>query len=203
MIANPTQNTRKQTIVELRNRISAWERRSPQAQTACVSTGCDALDALFPGHGIRQGSLVEWIGDGDASGAGTLSLLVGRRLCKTDRPAILVDFQQQIYPVALSAFGFDLSTLIVVRPHCEREALWACQESLRCKAVAVVWARIERLTGLAFRRLQLAAEESGSVGFFVRPTAALNEPSWARRSFAGDATARLWRISPFPNESRL
>ena len=179
MFANPTQNTRKQTIVELRNRIRAWERHSPQVQTACVSTGCDALDALFPGHGIRPGSLVEWVGEGDASGAGTLSLLVGCCLCKTDRPAILVDFPPRIYPVALSVFGFDLSTLIVVRPHCEREARWACEESLRCKAVAVVWARIERLTRIAFRRLQLAAEESGGVGFFVRSATALNEPSWA------------------------
>ncbi len=179
MIADPTQNTRKQTIVELRSRLRAWERRWPQVATAFISTGCDALDAMFPGHGVRRGSLVEWVGDGDASGAGTLSLLVGRRLCGTDRPAILVDFQQQIYPVALSAFGFDLSTLVVVRPHSEREALWACEESLRCKAVAVVWARIEHLTGIAFRRLQLAAEESGGVGFFVRSAAALKQPSWA------------------------
>lgn len=179
MIANPTQNTQKQTIVELRKRILAWEGRLSHVLTACISTGCDALDAMFPGHGVRQGSLVEWIEDGDASGAGTLSLLVGRRFCNTDRPAIIVDFQQQMYPVALSVFGFDFSTLVVVHPNSEREALWACEESLRCKAVALVWARVEHLTGLAFRRLQLAAEESGGVGFLVRSATALKQPSWA------------------------
>jgi protein ImuA len=179
MIACTAQNTRKPTIVELRRQLRAWECRSPQAATPCISTGCDAIDALFPGGGIRRGSLVEWVGDGEAGGAGTLALLVGRRLCETDRPAILVDFQQQIYPPALAAIGFDLSTLIVVRSHSERETLWACEESLRCKAVAFVWATVEHLTGLAFRRLQLTAEESGGVGFFVRSKAALNEPSWA------------------------
>jgi protein ImuA len=179
MIANPPQNTRKQTITELQNRLRTWERRLPQTATACTSTGCDALDAMLPGRGIRRGTLVEWVEDGDASGAGTLALLVGRRFCETERPAILLDFRRQIYPGALSAFGFDLSTLIVVRPDTEREALWACEESLRCKAVAMVWASIDRLPGIAFRRLQLAAEESGGVGFFVRPRAALNEPSWA------------------------
>jgi protein ImuA len=179
VIAKPTQNTQNQTIVELRKRISAWERRSPQARTACVSTGCDAMDAIFPAQGIQQGSLVEWIADGDASGAETLSLLVGRRFCKADRPAILVDYQQQLYPVALSVCGFDLSTLIVIHPSSEREALWACEESLRCKAVALVWARVEHLTALAFRRLQLAAEETGGVGFLARSATALQQPSWA------------------------
>jgi protein ImuA len=122
---------------------------------------------------------VEWIGDGDASGAGTLSLLVGRRWCQSDRPAVLVDQKQQIHPVALSALGFDLSTLIFVHSKSEREALWACEESLRCKAVSLVWAKIERLTGLAFRRLQLAAEESRSTGFLIRPLTSLHQSSWA------------------------
>jgi protein ImuA len=175
MIAEPIQNTQKPTIVELRNQLRAWERCSRQVQTACISTGCDALDALFPGRGVRLGSLVEWVGDG----AGTLSLLVGRRLCETERPAILVDDRQQVYPVALSAFGFDLSRIIVVHPNSERETLWACEESLRCRAVAVVWASMEHLTDIAFRRLQLAAEESGVVGFLVRSTAALKQSSWA------------------------
>jgi protein ImuA len=177
MIAEPIQNTPKPTIVELRNQLRKWERHFPQAQTACISTGCDALDALFPRHGIQQGSLVEWVGD--ASGAETLSLLVGRRFCTTERPAVLVDFQQQIYPVALSALGFDLSKLVIVHPNSERETLWACEEVLRCKAIAVLWAKIEHLSNIAFRRLQLAVEESGVVGFLVRSTTALKQSSWA------------------------
>lgn len=64
-------------------------------------------------------------------------------------------------------------------PRLEQEALWACEESLRCKAVAVVWATVEYLTGIAFRRLQLAAEESGGIGFLVRSATALKQPSWA------------------------
>ncbi len=122
---------------------------------------------------------MEWVGDGGAGGAGTLSLLVGRQCCKANRPVVLVDFQRQIYPVALAALGFDLSSLVVVRPGSERDALWAYWESLRCQAVALVWARVERLTGLAFRRLQMAAEQSGGIGFLVRPLTALGQPSWA------------------------
>jgi protein ImuA len=92
---------------------------------------------------------------------------------------VIVDLSQQIYPMALSGFGFDLSTLIVVHPKSEREALWACEESLRCKAVSLVWTRVEHLAALAFRRLQLATEASGGVGFLVRSATAMAQPSWA------------------------
>jgi protein ImuA len=179
MIACPIQHTRKATLVELRRRISAWEGDFRFAATPCISTGCDALDALFPLGGIRRGSLVEWVADGAAAGAGMMALLAGRRCCEAGRPAILIEGQSRLYPPALAALGFDLASLVLVHPKTERETLWACEESLRCQAVAWVWTRVERLTSLAFRRLQLAAEESGVVGFLVRPKEALREPSWA------------------------
>jgi protein ImuA len=179
MISNPIQDIRAQTIVELQHQIRRWEHRGQQAATNAISTGCDVLDSLFPGGGIRRGSLVEWIGQGEASGAGALSLLVCRQFGRADRPAILVEGSQPVYPVALTALGWNLASLVVVRTHSQRDALWACEESLRCKAVDVVWARVEQLTSLAFRRLQLAAEESGGVGFLVRSAAALKQPSWA------------------------
>lgn len=122
---------------------------------------------------------MEWIGEGPANGAGTLSLLVCPNLTGSNRPLVLIDPQRQIYPAGLSALGFDLTSVIVLRPSTDRETLWACEESLRCAAVGVVWAKLDRLTPTAFRRLQLAAEESGVVGFLVRSSSAVNQPSWA------------------------
>ena len=177
MTANYITSRRK--IIELQNRIWACQRNSPQGETAVISTGCDALDALFPDRGIRRGSLVEWIGAGEASGAGTLSLLVSRRFSAADRPFLIVDFKRQVYPLALAALGFDLSTLLVVRPNSERDALWTCEESLRSGGINIVWARIEHLAGIAFRRLQLAAEKSRAIGFLARPAGAIKQPSWA------------------------
>jgi protein ImuA len=191
MIALPLStfaDRQQQTIAELRGRLSRWE-RPRQKETKCVSTGCDAIDALFPDRGVRRGSLVEWVEDGAASGAAALALFVGRQLGDARRAAIFVDLKRQIYPPALAASGFDLAKMIVVHPSTEQETLWACEESLRCKAVALVWARIERLTGLAFRRLQLAVEESGGIGFLVRSAAALRQPSWADVRF---------RVTPRP-----
>ena len=57
--------------------------------------------------------------------------------------------------------------------------LWALDQALRCPAVAAVLAWPEELDGRTFRRLQLAAEQGGGLGLFVRPERARHEPSWA------------------------
>lgn len=172
-------DTQKQTIIELQSRIRAWERGVSINSTSILSTGCDALDALLPSQGVRPGSLVEWLGDGDASGADTMSLIVGCRVCPEGRPLVLIDTHHNLFPLSLSLLGFDLSRLILIRPVSEREALWACEEALRCEAVGVVWANIERVTTTSFRRLQLAAEDSSGIGFLVRSANAVRQPSWA------------------------
>jgi hypothetical protein len=52
-------------------------------------------------------------------------------------------------------------------------------QSLRCRGVTAVLAWPENLAGRTFRRLQLAVEEGGGVGMFIRPDAVWREPSWA------------------------
>lgn len=172
-------DTQKRTIVELQSLIRAWERGASVNSTNIVSTSCDVLDALFPSQGVRQGSLVEWLGEGDASGAGTVSLIVSREVCPEERPLVLIDTCHDLFPLSLSLLGFDLSRLVLIRPASEREALWACEEALRCEAVGVVWANVERFTSTSFRRLQLAAEDSAGIGFLVRSAKAVRQPSWA------------------------
>lgn len=172
-------SAKRAALAELQPRLRQGGRYSPETAAPVQSTGCNALDALFPACGIRPGSLVEWIGSGPAGGAATVSLLVSCRLNATRPPMLLIDADRHIYPVTLAAFGFELSRLVFVRPSSEPQALWACEEALRCPAIGVVWAKLERLAPTAFRRLQLAAEESGGIGFLVRPAGALREPSWA------------------------
>lgn len=184
-------NTQKLTIGELQSQIRAWERGPSVSNSinAC-STGCDALDALFPHQGVRLGSLVEWLGEGDASGGGTVSLIVARQVCAARRPLVLIDTRHDLFPLSLSLFGFDLSQLVLIRPASEREALWACEEALRCEAVGLVWANIERINSTSFRRLQLAAKASSGVGFLVRSANTVRQPSWAE--------VRL-RVHPVPS----
>jgi hypothetical protein len=76
--------------------------------------------------------------------------------------------------------------LVVARPSRDDDEIWVIEQSLRCAGVAAVvaWPRPVPRRGLqqwttALRRWQLAARSGGGVGLFVRPEAAVHEPSWA------------------------
>jgi hypothetical protein len=170
-----------------------------------VSSGLRRIDPLLPGGGIRRGSLIEWLADGEGSGATTLAGLVACRLAAASsaRTIIVVDRRGWFHPPALmpwlarqSAPGKEGPRLIVARPAGDDDEIWAIDQALRCSGVAAVvaWPRMAALwsgqerpaRGHAFqqwttamRRWQLAARSSGAVGLFVRPEAARREPSWA------------------------
>ena len=173
----------QQTVAELRAAIRQWQGKSVRSADGVVSTGCLALDELFPAQGIRRGSLIEWLGMNEIGGAVTLSLVASRAVLPPEHPLVLIDRPRELFPLALQGLGLDLGRLVLIHPKTERDALWACEEALRCSGVGLVWMRIERLSGTGFRRLQLAAESGGTIGFFVRPEQARHQPSWAEARF--------------------
>lgn len=178
------QRISQQTIAELRSAIRHWGRGQDSSDDV-VSTGTPALDELFPGRGIPRGSLVEWLEAEEAGGAVTLSLAVGGQVVPRGWPMILIDPSRELSPLALKTLGMDLTRLVLVHPETEREALWVCEESLRCRGVGLVWMNFIGVSrtqgnGTSVRRLQLAAEEGGTIGFLLRPEAARRQPSWAK-----------------------
>lgn len=175
-----------------------------------VSSGLRRLDPLLPGGGIRRGSLIEWLADGEGSGATTLAGLVACRLAaaSSTRTIIVVDRCGWFHPPALMPWlarqsdpGKEGPRLIVARPAGDDDEIWAIDQALRCSGVAAVvaWPRMAALWSgqerpargharqqwtTAMRRWQLAARSSGAVGLFVRPEEALREPSWAEARIA-------------------
>ena len=83
------------------------------------------------------------------------------------------------YPPAAAALGIELDNLVVVHPTRPADYDWAWSQSLHCSAVAAVVGWPEKLDSREFRRWQLAAETSGSLGLLVRSSRAAGEPHWA------------------------
>jgi hypothetical protein len=156
-----------------------------------ISSGCIALDELLPAGGFARGSLVEWLGE-RGGGAGTLALVAAREAARCTGTVVVVDRQQHFYPPAAAAWGLDLSRLMIVRPTRMQEELWAVEQSLRCPAVAAVWAEVERLDTRWFRRWQLAAEEGGALGLLLRPLRTRGQPSWADVQLVVAPCPRRW-----------
>jgi hypothetical protein len=163
----------------LAEKISQCEGRRPPLAAEQVSTGCPALDHLLPARGLRRGTLVEWLAARAGSGAGAWAVMAAGQACRDGGAVVVVDRRGSFYAPAAVGWGLELEKLIVVRPRTRAEEEWAWDQILRARPVAALLAWPERLDDRTFRRLQLAAQESGALGLLIRPAAARGEPSWA------------------------
>ena len=168
-----------ETVRRLQSRIRGLEGWGPAAEFDVVSCGCAALDRWLPGGGLRRGSLVEWLLAAPGGGAATLALGCARQACQDGGELIVLDRRRQVYPPALAAWGVELERVILVHPRDGAEEIWAWEQALRCASVAAVCGWVEQLDGNVFRRWQLAAESSGTLGLLIRPATAVRQPSWA------------------------
>ena len=167
-------------IRQLQNRIRGLEQARPATLTeGLVSSGCTALDCLFPAGGLRRGSLVEWLTAGTGCGAATLALICARQACQDGGALVVIDRLRQVYPPALAAWGLDLKQVILLIPPTQQDEFWAWDQALRCPGVAAVWGWVEQLDGRRFRRLQLSAEASDVLGLLIRPAQLRTQPTWA------------------------
>jgi protein ImuA len=94
------------------------------------------------------------------------------------------------YAVGVDQAGIAPERLITVAACHGRDALWAMEEALRCRAVGVVIGEIRarRTDPIATRRLSLAAATGGALGILLRTTSN-DEPS---------AVATRWIIGASP-----
>ena len=152
-------------------------------------------------------------GSSGGCAADFLSMLAAVSACADGGALVVADCNRQFYPPAAAALGIDPGNMVVIRPGkggtgfqpvcaqsqagslCHRsseEFFWAIDQSLRCPAVAAVWVAAARIGERWFRRFQLAAESSGTVGLFVRPPSALGQPGWSEVQ---------WKVQPTSYQS--
>lgn len=121
-------------------------------------------------------------------GADFLSLLVAANACVDGGALVIADRHRQFNPAAAAAIGIDLGNVVVIRPPEEKsphdrryddEFFWAIDQALGCSAVAAVWGAVNQIGERWFRRFQLSAEASGTMGLFVRPASAIGQPGWS------------------------
>ena len=168
------------------------------------SSGFAELDALLPRGGFPAGVLVEWLSEFEGGGAATLALLVASHAAQQGGVIVAIDVTGEFYLPAAEALGLDLERLVVIRGDSDDDLLWALDQSLRCPAVAAVWAPLERLerrlAARHLRRWQLAAERGGGLGLLMRPASVQGRPSWAEARFlvrplpAEHSTPATWNL---------
>lgn len=160
--------------------------------------GVPEIDHRIPGGGLAFGCIHEVAGGGSDAISGAVSaLFVAGIAARTKGRIIWCLTRTDLFAPALAQVGLNLNRVIFCESDNEDGILESAEEALRYGGLAAVVAEVVRLPMVASRRLQLAAEQTGTMGIIIR--------RWRRQSEATDygqptASTTRWRVSSLPSE---
>ena len=182
-ICDPGLSPGEPTAFQKRERLS---RRIREMETAGrpdqerISSGCRTMDRHLPHAGYARGSMLELLRSGPGSGVSSIALMIARQAIVEGKYLVVVDPQRQLYPPAMTSLGIPLERVIALQPANHADAIWGLAQVLRCPAIGAVIAEVGALEDRVARKLQLAAEQGGGLGIFIRDArSARAQPSWA------------------------
>jgi protein ImuA len=157
--------------------------------------GVTAMDMRLPGGGLALGALHEVAGGADGAAA---ALFAAGIVARTSGMVLWCVARLDLFAPALSQAGLDPDRVIYVEAGDEKTALACSEEGLRHGGLSGVVAEAARLPMTASRRLQLAAETSGTIGIVVR--------RWQHATQSGDfgqptAAVTRWQVTALPSAS--
>ena len=183
-------------IDDLRARIERLETVSPRLH-AVLSFGVPAIDDWLPRGGLALGCLHEVAGGGEGAIHGAAAALFAAGVAaRTTGKVLWCVTKADLFAPALAQVGLPPDRVIYVEAGDEKSVLACFEEGLRHGGLGAVVGEVARLSMTASRRLQLAAESSGSIGLAIR--------RWRRQTEAADfgqptASVTRWRVSALPS----
>lgn len=156
-----------------------------------LPTGFADLDRALSG-GWPVGTLIELLTE--SCGIGEFRLLLPALLALDGNRRILLVAPPYIpYAPAFMRHGLDVSRLLIVHSRRPKDALWAVEQALRSGVCAAVLAWLGASDERSLRRLQLAAEGSGSWVVLFRPLhfSKQRSPAALRMLLRADARADM------------
>ncbi|HEY0122171.1 MAG TPA: ImuA family protein [Rhizobium sp.] len=184
-------------IAELRERIQRLEGGTARARKV-LPFGLAQVDQRLPGGGLALGCLHEVAGGGNGAVDGAAAALFAAGVAARTKGKVLwCVTRPDLFAPALAQAGLAPDRVIFVEAGDEKALLACFEEGLRHGGLGAVVGEVARLSMSASRRLQLAAESSGTIGIAVR--------RWRRQTEAADfgqptASVTRWRVSVLPSE---
>ena len=183
----------------LRAAVARIERQGATAAHAgtVLPFGHGRLDAHLPGGGLALEALHELAGAGaDVEHGAAAALFAAGVLARLPGPVLWAVERHDLFAPALAGAGLHPGRVIYAEAGRPSAVLLIMEEGLRTPGVAGVVGEVSgRLTLTASRRLQLAAESSGALGFALRRSRRHDDPALAEPS----AAVTRWRIAALPS----
>lgn len=181
-------------LTDLRGQLARLTGISRRSAVAGVPIGVAEIDALLPGAALARGGFHELLGDQGAI-TSFLAALLGRQ--KAIQHVLWITPSADIYPGGIAQLGLSQRRLTIAWTRQTDNRLWAMEEALKDLPGGAVVAEVEQADLTESRRLQLAAESSGSIGFLVRrdrqPSAALTR--WLVEPARSRNLRHTWRLT--------
>lgn len=187
---------RELAIAELRERISALE-GGVAKQAGYLPFGVPEIDRILPGGGLAHGALHEFAGGGSGTVDGAAAALFAAGIAARTKGKIAWCLTRpDLFFPALAQAGPHPDRVVFVEGDKEEDVLSSMEECLSFGGLGVVVGELVRLPMTASRRLQLAAEKTGTMAIAVR--------RWRRQTEANDfgqptASTTRWRVSVLPS----
>ena len=183
---------RRAALADLRQRIERLDggfRHRP-----VLPFGIPALDCCLPGGGLALGALHEVVESGPAAEfAGAAALFVAGIAARLEGPVLWCLNRRDLFAPGLARAGLHPDRVIFAETQRDREILPVMEEGLRERGLAAVIGEVTRLGLTASRRLQLAAERSGTPVFALRRWWTMAERDLA---LAPTVAFTRWRLAP-------
>ena len=181
-------------IDDLKARIGRLGQPAKAADRVVIPFGIGAVDTRLPGGGLALGALHEVSGGGpDVEHGAAAALLIAGVLARLPRPGAVGGRASRTCSRRRSMrSGYRPIASSTPRRARPKTVLMAMEEGLRHAGLAGVVGELSgRLTLIASRRLQLAAEQSGVICFALRRSRNHDDPALAEPTAAVDPLARL------------
>lgn len=153
-------------IADLRHRIAALEGVA-RARPA-TPFGIEAIDGHLPGGGLVGGALHEVAGSSELCDDAAATVFLAGILARIEGPVFWCLRWRDLFAPALDLAGLDPDRVIHVEAGSDTNVLLAMEECLRHPGLAGVVGELVKISTTASKRLQLAAEGSGTTAFLFR-----------------------------------
>ena len=186
--------TQRSRLDELRARIARIERGPVAAPDKTVSMGALEIDRALPNGGLALGALHEIAGAGpDTEHGAAAALLTAGILARLTGPVLWAMEYADLFAPGLAAAGLHPDR--VVFAEAGKNVLATMEEGLRHPGLSAVVGEVAgRLSLIASRRLQLAAEQTGVLAIALRRSRQFDDPALMEPT----AAMTRWRVAALP-----
>jgi protein ImuA len=186
----------------LRAEVRAIESAGVAAARECLPFGLESIDARLAGGGLACAALHEAAPDrpglsDDAAATLFLAGIAARRTIGDAGTVLWAVARRDLFAPGLARAGLAPEHVLYAECGRDEDVLAVMEEGLRHGGLAAVVGEVRRVPMAATRRLQLAAEEGGTMALMLKRWRKSDEDPLA----APSAAVTRWRIGCAPSEA--